>query len=795
MKKTQKLLKAIAAGAAGIALSLALNLDANAQELTTHSGGFTNHGTLRMVSANGTITGAGTSATDRIGGIVEWARKGDQAVQGLYYTNLLLSYRYPTATPGNATTKTFAGDQNYFVNGWYEKHSTTPGVSDDANFTLTYATGSTFTYDGNTPQTILGGNGTYATLSLTGTGEKRIFALDLANANPPGTNDGASGLGTQIAAGNVVATNMTSNSDTKLVVSGDGGAVSLDIAGGTLEGDVDITGNANGSATIATNNTTEPINFNGDVAISGTAGNAGTIDINGTGNVNIGTTGTLTLGDENAVLDMATGSHLNVQGTITNNATTPTNLVLNNDGTGSTITYTGETSGQKALPTSPANPYSNVVIGGDVGLGGDAYVAGGMKLQTGGEFNTAKDGHTGSTNVDDYNKIVFSTEEANLVNDNNNDCGEVRGIVARSAWNTSTPYRFNNVATTLQFGANATAGQEAGFFVLPGQAPTFRDSEWSVAPSQVGTAAGNVHIIPRHIQAYTVGGPVTIAAGSLAMGYTTQERTDAGFEADKGYRTFEGESTTNADLLSTGTETVSPQCFYVAEATGVTSFGEAAYSNLASNVATSSQLLITQNAAAVIASVSNGRWSDPNTWNAGSQPISSDHVELSHKVWTGDGVGYLTSTNGGSPRKYAKAEHQGNGVANLGSAYQLAAKVTLLAPNTANNTPGGALFIGQAIGGTTIGGVAGETGEPNDGIYIFGEVINNNTEPAANAFDPNPGTSPVGQLTGAPLGTNADSLHGLYIAPGNDTNIFRAKSLNNASGTATNFGIAEIGEE
>lgn len=127
MKKTQKLLKAIAAGAAGIALSLALNLDANAQNLTNSGTNpqFTNHGTLRMISADGKITGTGTgigaSSTDRIGGIVEWARGGDQTVQGRYYTNLLLSYRYAAAGPGTSTIKTFPADEKYFVSGWYEK--------------------------------------------------------------------------------------------------------------------------------------------------------------------------------------------------------------------------------------------------------------------------------------------------------------------------------------------------------------------------------------------------------------------------------------------------------------------------------------------------------------------------------------------------------------------------------------------------------------------------------------------------------------------------------------------------
>lgn len=771
MKKTQKLLKAIAAGAAGIALALAINLDANAQNLT-NTGTFTNHGTLRMVSANGTITGAGTATSDRIGGIVEWARKGDQAVQGLYYTNLLLSYRYPTATSGNTTAKTFAADQNYFVNGWYEKHSTTPGIGDDGNYTLTYATGSTFTYDGTNPQTILGGNGTYATLSLTG-GEKRIYALDLANANPPGTTDGSSGLGTQLAAGNVVATVMNSATGADLLVSGNGGDVSLNISGGTLAGDVDITGNDNGSATIATNNPTgTPINFDGDVAISGTPGHAGTIDINGTGDVNIGTTGSLALGDANAVLDMASGSHLNVEGTITNGATDPTNLVLNNTSGGSTITYAG---GQTALPTSAANPYSNVVIGGNVGLGGNAYVAGGMELQTGSEFNTIKGGATpGSINVNDYNKIVFSTETANLVNIDANDCGEVRGIVARSAWNTSTTYSFNNVATSLQFAATPGSSQEAGFFVLPGTPTTFRDAQWT----NVGTNPGQIHIINRFIQPYVQNGPVTIAAGTLSMGYTTGERTAAGFEDAIGtYRTFEGESATNADLLSTGDESA-PGCFYIAQATSVTSFGEGTYSNLASNVATVSQLLITQNAPALITSVRNGRWSDPQTWNVGAQPISSDFVELSHKIWTGDGVGYL---QGAGSRKFSKAEHEGAGVNSLGSAYQLSAKLTL--------NDGAGLFIGQAVKGTNVGGVAGETGNVNDGIYTFGEVINNNTADATGSF------SPTGTGVGAlPIDFDATGLHGIYVAPANTGNIFRATTLDN-KGSATNFGIAEVGSD
>ncbi|NLJ15096.1 MAG: hypothetical protein GX372_07600 [Ignavibacteria bacterium] len=802
MKKTQKLLKAIAAGAAGIALSLALNLDANAQNLTTNSGGFTNHGTLRMVSADGTITGVGTSATDRIGGIVEWARKGDQAVQGLYYTNLLLSYRYPNAGAAGNTTKTFAGNQSYFVNGWYEKHSTTPGVSDDGNYTLTYNASSTFVYDGDSPQTILG-SGKYGILRLTGNGEKRIFALHLATDNPPfGAGSGTSNKGTQLAAGNVEATTMNSDASAALLVSGNGGAASLDIAGGILNGAVDITGNGNGSATIITSNGTgTDITFNAAVEINGAAGNEGKIDINGAGNVNIGSTGTLTLGDANSVLDMATGSHLNIDGTIANHNTgDPTNLRLDNSGTGSTITYTGATSGQTALSTSADNPYSHVVIGGTVGLAGDAYVAGGMELQTGGEFNTIKGSATpGSINVNDYNKIVFTTETANLVNENDQDCGEVRGIVARSAWDMATTYRFNNVATTLQFGAlPAPTGQEVGFFILPGQAPTFRDDQWSVAPSQIGDQEGQVHIIPRHIQAYTQGGHATIVAGSLAMGYTSGERGTAGFEPDKGYRTFEGQSTTNADLLSTGTETVSPQCFYVAQATSVTRFGEAAYSNLATDVATSSQLLITQNAAAVIASVRNGRWSDPETWNVGAQPISSDFVELSHKVWTGDGIGFLTTTNhGGTPRKYARAEHQGAGVNNLGSAYQLAAKVTLLpAVTTGDNlTPGGGLFIGQAHAGNP-GGAAGETGVANDGIYTFGLVINNNNQTASGSFASTlPGTGlPVGALQ-AGTGTLADGLHGIYIAPDNDNNIFRATTLNNNSGSATNFGIAEIGSD
>ncbi len=784
MKKTQKLLKAIATGAVGIALSLALNLDANAQNFT-NTGTFTNHGTLRMVSADGTITGTGTgtgsSDANRIGGIVEWARKGNQAVQGLYYKNLLLSYRYPTAASGNTTAKTFAADQNYFVNGWYEKHSTTPGVGDDGNYTLTYATGSTFTYDGTNPQTILGGNGTYATLSLTG-GEKRIYALDLANANPPGTTDGSSGLGTQLAAGNVVANVMNSATGANLLVSGSGGSASLNISGGTLAGAVSITGNTGGSATVITNNATgTPINFDGAVAITGVLGGTGTVDINGAGNVNIGTGGSLALDSENAILDMAEGSHLNVQGTITNNATNPTNLVLNNNNNGSTITYAG---GQVALATVASNPYSNVVIGSYVDLGGNAYVAGDMTLNSGSLFSTLKKGSgamPGSTDINDYYKIVFTEEDANLVT-GSGTCGEVRGIVARSAWNTSTTYSFNNVATSLRFGVDPTTGQEAGFFVLPGTEPDYRDNTWPTA--SIGTGIGQIHIINRFIQPYVQNGPVTIAAGTLSMGYTTGERTAAGFEDGKGYRTFEGESTTNADLLSTGDEAQDANnCFYVAQATGVTSFGEAAYSNLASNVAVGSQLLITQNAPALITSVRNGRWSDPLTWNTGTQPISSDFVELSHKIWTGDGVGYLA---GAGSRKFSRAEHQGAGVNNLGSAYQLSAKLTL--------NDGAGLFIGQAIAGNS-GSYTGETGVVNDGIYTFGDVINNNTTAAGGSFVPNPGgTGGVTALSGGTTGTDATGLNGIYVVPANTGNIFRATTLDN-KGSATNFGIAEVGSD
>lgn len=674
-----------------------------------------------------------------------------------------------------------------------KKHSTTPGVGDDGNYTLVYNAASTFTYDGGI-QTILG-SGTYGILELTG-GEKRIFALDLADANPPDADDGASGLGTQIAAGNVEATTMNSNA--KLVVSGDGGNASLDIAGGTLNGAVDITGNDNGSATIITSNGTGAnITFNGAVNIAGNTDKPGKIDINGAGVVTIANTGSLVLGGNNtgAILDMAAGSHLNVVGQITNQQTDPTNLVLNNSNAGSTITYAG---GQTALATVATHPYSHVVIGGAVGLAGNAYVAGSMELQTGGVFNTIKGGASSdSKDIDDYNKIVFTTNTANLVNENNQDCGEVRGIVARNAWNNTTLYSFNNIATSLKFATSSTSSdKEIGFFVLPNTGPTFKDDQWNV-----GNQENYVHIARRYIQPYAPNGPVDIAVGTLSMGYTGSERNPnanddfGGFELNKGYRTFEGQNATNADLLSTAvTETQTDnECFYIAKAANVTSFGEPTYENLASNVATTSQLLITQNAPALITSIRNGRWSDPQTWSAGAQPISSDFVELNHKVWTGDGIGYFDGTGS---RKYAKAEHEGAGVNEISTGvYQLAAKLTLMpATSGTSSTPGGGLFIGQSRGGTPSLGTD-ETGSANDGIYVFGDVINDNTTLAGSGFGSDYGTGGVAYLN-APH--SAADLQGIYISPANNTellkNIFRAKTLEN-KGSATNFGVAEIGTE
>lgn len=735
--------------------------------------------------ANGNISGIGNGngsnpaakLNDRIGGTVEWAKKTNQTVQGLYYTNLRIS--------GNSTSvKTIA--TNIFVSGSYHYNNTD-------NFSLNQivydGTNHTFTYDGTEKQTILGtGDNTtnqYANLILAGVNSvKNIECLHSENLDNIF-------IGGDVVVNRKIESNAGNKIDSLVIK----GLSSLSHAKLTLRNTENSIFNWNTKLTGESQATTGILSLEGS-ANTNLQGNIyndlGTLNIGANSRLNAESTSDITFKDNFAKLIMNQNSYLQLLAgaEIHNNSTEKTNMSFNASTSPATIEYNdGE-----IMPTvdvnfdqasQMGNAYGRVIINGNTTLpDGDIYIAGNVNnaltINNNINVNTKKRSVVGtSTNRGDYNRIIFTrnpiTSYANNINN-----AEIIGIVTRNTWNNTISYRFNNNETGMQFGnASPNNNREmVGFFVVPEVLPS-KIGDWTESATLPSVNNDDREILHRLIelvieddnrtQSSTI---FNIAENSLQVKYTNNDRTY--FSSTKQIRIFEGYGNTSNEpplALSKYINEEQTNGYYVAKLNSVTSIGGTSVNASYNDIAEASQIIIAQNIASIVTSIRNGRWSDPGTWDAGSQPMLADTAVLRHAVWTGDGLGYITGTNS---RVWDRAEHDvigsENGITKL-------VAVTKLENN-------GILFIGNSRG-TGADNLNGTSGI-NNSIYDFGIIINNNTNLSTVLGD-------INELSNT--GTDLTGFQGIYITEGSKlNNIFRAINVNN-SGNIVNYGILEIGKE
>lgn len=598
-----KILKLIAALAV---VFLPAIYNADAQHFTNNAGGTYTascNAVIVMKSDTGVFNGTeqlGTSSVTRIEGTVDWAATNPQTVQGLYYTNLFLS----------GGTKTIADGVHVFGEGCATPLAGYPQLTGGVGY---YATSGnrtylgTFTYDGDTPQTIFPENG--------GPGSNIYKGLDLA------------GNGIKNTLADVkVDSNLNVGSTTALYTNGN---FSLN-GTGTADGPISIRGgtfSTTGSGTFTANDS---------------------ITVNPTGGLDLGSTGIFTLatGQVLRIVDSAStpgtfnmnaNTAIVVNGSFENTNTTRDNMTF--DCT-SSFTYSSATP-QTILGNSNAsasNRYGKLFFAG-AGVktaDGSVYTCGDTVSVSGGQIvmGSSVDGPylldvlaTGKT----YSPIMFASA--------NND-EYIQGRVGLSGTiPTGVEFNLNNAQTRVTF--DTTASLTA--FEL--------DVQPNTAPTNLSNF-DNTSDVNRLVKMNFSG---TGSLSDLRVGYTSSDLASFTGNESK-LRPIEGYNASNTGQKLTGgsglpivSGATDPRYVELASTTGmqlISGSGGGTIQQLTSG----SDLVLTSRPLIFIA-VNNGRWTNPGTWDEGAVPDSASNTILRALVYAGiAGPAFGTpSTNNTTP--------------------------------------------------------------------------------------------------------------------------------------------------
>jgi hypothetical protein len=329
---------------------------------------------------------------------------------------------------------------------------------------------------------------------------------------------------------------------------------------------------------------------------------------------------------------------------------------------------------------------------------------------------------------------------------------EVRGKMRWENMTAGTAYTFNNTNTQVTFSTVPT------WFQL------------DVRQQTTPTNLNNFDLakdIRRSITA-NFNGTGTISALTISWESTDE---DGSFNGDRNLARFaEGySSTANHDKLvrtgATYSRTVGTDPRYITYSGGsgpgidlIAASGGGTVTQLSDG----SNILITTTPLTII-SVTNGRWTNPGTWDVGVVPTASDDVEIRHIVWTGIDQAVF----GGSA--WAVDEVDGS---NSGDAGAAANKITI------GSYSGATLVIGNQD--PTMG-----TGE---------RIFRTRLVAAPNYGAPGIFNNNVNANSGDGDGTSATGLNGIWVrTPGAFTPVLGTLQLTN-SGSVVNRSIIEIGQ-
>lgn len=654
------------------------------------------------------------SSSNVIQGVVDWAGVGGtQTVQGLYYSLLY--------TSGSSAKNVADG---VFVMGG-ACPTFLPGYSDLATYPY-FATGGarnyagTFTYGGSDPQNIFpdhtGSGGTnYNILNLDGGGTKTILASDNVGTSlnidlAAGTNLDILG---ELYTGSATSTfggNVTLNDDDALISVGTGNIV-----------------------------------FNALATVT-----SGTIEApTGAGDVTVSATGALSLSGNNSVLDFADGTDLIITGSFVNNGN-GTNLLF---ACLSTVTYNGTQNPQLIVPTLSTNAYGNLVLSGGPKRGDDAlnyandiFLCNNFAL-SGGNL----DMYTNSGTLNMQNVAGTATYGGGSGNE------EVEGLMARTMNAGAGSYVFNNRNTSVTLLADADNPTLTTINMRPGQGTQMAQYD--------NTSDVNRRVTLTH-------NATNDFSMQVAVGYLFSEGPGAWGApyTQSSIRYYEGNAT---DVEKVGTSQV-----YSRTAAAGADLGQVSLAGILR--ATSGTLpndidkffsghdLILRAGPTTFYTVNDGRWTNPNTWDEGTQPTAIDNTEIRHMVYVGiDGP--FAGTPGGTDNvdvnnTLAESDHYGASAA--------ANTITI-----ASGYPNASLIIGN---------------EDNPASYIFRTAstagtsfINNNTSVPTGVF-------PYVTAKGSALKTDFNGLW-LINGYGAGTPGFGTYQITN-QGTINNEGVIEIGE-
>lgn len=720
-----------------------LSMSVFAQNFTNNTGGTYTAGAcsavIKMKSTTGQFDGSaqlGTSATNRIQGIVDWAATANgQTVQGLYYTNLFVSGGQKTIADGVYVSGTGCS-------------SPLPGYTQLTNGVGYWATSGnrtyngTFNYDGTSAQVIFpenGGSGNtnrYKDLNLTG-GAKSNNGIVEVNEE----------LTSATGADLTVANNFT--------VYGTGTS--------TLAGGVTVNGTNTTTLAFVGNNAT--VNTSGTVTVT-----TGVLDIStsgGTFNVN----GTLALGNGDATsggrLNLGANATLNIANTFTNSDANHDNMIF---AANSTVSYTQATGTQQIVFTNDDNPqhnYGNLTFSGgatkqatgDVHTRGNVSIAGGpIEMGT----NCGLTGNTFFANATGGNKITYSA------NDNSE---YIRGNLRyRGTFSTGTAYTFNNAQTQITFSAAPQS-----YFQLNVQPAT--------QPQNNGgfNAANDVTRCVTIDYDGTTGNISTLRVGYTSgdlIGFTANE-TNLRFEEAWGTNASDRHKITGGAGTATNSGATNPR--FVQLVTNPTlglKLNAPTGGGTTYELAKGSNIILTASPLQYIA-VNPGRWTNPNTWDEGAIPPSNANTLIRTTVYAGiAGPAYGTPATGNTTTEFSV--YGSNPIAHSitidnGTTYPDAALII------GNEDNGDGYVIQTAMSGT-VGGMAA-------GFY------NNNA--VANTVGGNPDNDTWNTKSTDPTGTG-NSINGLFISNIKNTGYtnpptFATGQITNA-GTIVNYSIIELGQ-
>jgi hypothetical protein len=677
-------------------------------------------GTIKIFSTSDSVfAGAealGRDESNRIPGTVEFT--GDSSGMKVqtslpntnenswYYTNLLLS-NTDGIDVGNA------GD-TIFVSGSY----TLGGSAGDR----TYA--GYFNYDGDDAQEILaengaGGTNSYVNLHLTG------------GANAAKTISG----GDSVVVDGTFLHNAASGFDIT-----DGAFSLVDDTDATINQNVNINGSGTSFNILGTSGANIASNSTFTVEL-------GTLNNSATGDSLVVETGsTLNLVDENGELNLAANSETNIIGSFTNGAADGSRTNLDAD-TASTVYYSGDA--QTLIATDYTNPFGNLVFNTTNGItaGDSVHVNNDLSVN---DDVDATGGQVVMMENDQGDNNIFYTNDT-----------EIEGYVAWRDITAGSFKQFNNANTGMQF-ETAPNGTTTPFVALNVTQATAPDnaSDYDAA-EDVNRRIEILYSGDAQIDTLSFGWDASedpsggVATMRFAEGYDSndpkQKLTRQGNEynlggtgSDPRWVGYGGGSGNGINLWESPTagqdNSSSDRNFFLADG---------------------SQILLTNSSANMI-SVQSGRWTDPDTWDEGRAPESTDTVEIEHVVYTGD--------NSGPWSTQAFDDDEAQGV-------NWALKIYV------NDISGAALVVGNQD--SDMGGI-------NDDV-LFG------TEYVANSGIVNRNTN---ANTWTRTAANTTGLNGVYILTCDDTDptfpatfkpVFSVRTFENA-GAVVNESVIEIGK-